>query len=124
MSDLEMASAEIFPALDLSLLDLPSTNRLGLSDTSDTKPRILLLYGSNRERSFSRLLTQEAARLLQRMGAETVIFDPSSEDAGEGVPAVQPEKTEGGAGLTRDADPAPSGEDPDEAADDTLGTVV
>lgn len=51
-------------------------------------------------------------------------LDPSSEDAGEGVPAVQPEETEGGAGLTRDADPAPSGEDPDEAADDTLGTVV
>lgn len=39
-------------------------------------PRILLLYGSLRERSFSRLVTQEAARLLQHFGAETRIFDP------------------------------------------------
>ena len=38
------------------------------------KPRILLLYGSLRERSYSRLLTQEAARLLEHFGAETRIF--------------------------------------------------
>lgn len=41
-------------------------------------PRILLLYGSLRERSFSRLAVEEAARLLQFFGAETRIFDPSS----------------------------------------------
>ncbi len=41
------------------------------------KPRILLLHGSTRERSFSRLLVEEAARLLQHFGAETRIFDPS-----------------------------------------------
>ena len=40
-------------------------------------PRILLLYGSLRERSYSRLLTVEAARLLQAMGAEMRIFDPA-----------------------------------------------
>lgn len=40
-------------------------------------PRILLLYGSLRDRSFSRLATEEAARLLQYFGAETRIFDPS-----------------------------------------------
>lgn len=40
-------------------------------------PRILLLYGSLRERSFSRLAAEEAARLLQFFGAETRIFDPS-----------------------------------------------
>ena len=40
-------------------------------------PRILLLYGSLRERSFSRLAVEEAARLLQFFGAETRIFDPS-----------------------------------------------
>jgi arsenic resistance protein ArsH len=39
-------------------------------------PRILLLYGSLRERSFSRLAVEEAARLLQMFGAETRIFDP------------------------------------------------
>jgi len=40
-------------------------------------PRILLLYGSLRERSFSRLLTEEAARLLIHLGCEVRIFDPS-----------------------------------------------
>ena len=40
-------------------------------------PRILLLYGSLRERSFSRFQAQEAARLLEAFGAETRIFDPS-----------------------------------------------
>lgn len=40
-------------------------------------PRILLLYGSVRQRSFSRLMTEEAARVLTRFGAETRTFDPS-----------------------------------------------
>lgn len=40
-------------------------------------PRILLLYGSLRQRSFSRLAVEEAARLLRFFGAETRIFDPS-----------------------------------------------
>jgi arsenic resistance protein ArsH len=39
--------------------------------------RILLLYGSLRARSFSRLAVEEAARILQYFGAETRIFDPS-----------------------------------------------
>ena len=40
-------------------------------------PRILLLYGSLRERSYSRLAVEEAARLLRYFGAATRIFDPS-----------------------------------------------
>ncbi|HEX7856188.1 MAG TPA: arsenical resistance protein ArsH [Sphingobium sp.] len=48
----------------------------GLGD-DQPPPRILLLYGSLRERSFSRLAVEEAARLLQYFGAETRIFDPS-----------------------------------------------
>ncbi|MDR6183763.1 arsenical resistance protein ArsH [Asaia bogorensis] len=39
-------------------------------------PRILLLYGSLRSRSFSRLLVIEASRILEALGAETQIFDP------------------------------------------------
>lgn len=56
-------------------------------------PRILLLYGSLRERSYSRLLTEEAARLLQALGAEARIFDPRGlpmpDDAPEDHPKVQ-----------------------------------
>lgn len=56
-------------------------------------PRILLLYGSLRERSFSRLLVEEAARLLEALGAEAQIFNPSGlplpDDAPESHPKVQ-----------------------------------
>ena len=40
-------------------------------------PRILLLYGSLRERSFSRLMTEEAARILVQLGAETKTYRPT-----------------------------------------------
>jgi len=60
---------------------------------SDHKPRILLLYGSLRQRSFSRLATEEAARLLEYFGAEAKIFDPSGlplpDDTDELHPKVQ-----------------------------------
>ncbi|TFI58440.1 arsenical resistance protein ArsH [Sphingomonas parva] len=49
---------------------------LGLA-ADEPPPRFLLLYGSLRERSYSRLCVEEAARLLQFFGAETRIFDPS-----------------------------------------------
>ncbi len=55
-------------------------------------PRILLLYGSLRQRSFSRLLAEEAARLLHRLGAETRFFHPSGlplpDDAADTHPKV------------------------------------
>ena len=40
-------------------------------------PKILLLYGSLRSTSYSRLMTEEAARILQRLGADTKTFNPS-----------------------------------------------
>ena len=49
---------------------------LGLGDL-EPPPRILLLYGSLRDRSYSRLAVEEAARLLQMFGCETRIFNPS-----------------------------------------------
>lgn len=39
-------------------------------------PRFLLLHGSLRERSFSRLVIAECARILAHFGAEVKIFDP------------------------------------------------
>ncbi|RDJ25110.1 arsenical resistance protein ArsH [Bosea caraganae] len=64
-----------FPALKPEHLMLrPAGN---LPDPPGHPPRILLLYGSLRERSFSRFATEEAARLLTLFGAEARIFDPS-----------------------------------------------
>ena len=42
----------------------------------DDPPRILMLYGSLRERSYSRLLAEEAARVLEGLGAEVRFFNP------------------------------------------------
>ncbi|WP_212701952.1 arsenical resistance protein ArsH [Thalassovita aquimarina] len=57
------------------------------------KPRILLLYGSLRDRSYSRLMVEEAARILERFGCETKIFNPSglplTDDATAEHPKVQ-----------------------------------
>ncbi len=43
---------------------------------SKHKPRMLILYGSLRARSFSRLTAEEAGRVLEAMGAEVRFFDP------------------------------------------------
>lgn len=63
-----------FPALDPAFVHARPADGLG---DDQPRPRILLLYGSLRERSYSRLAVEEAARLLQLFGAETRIFDPS-----------------------------------------------
>ncbi len=69
-----LGDPDLLPALDPDfVLRRPAS---GLGD-DQPPPRILLLYGSLRERSFSRLAVEEAARLLQLFGAETRIFDPS-----------------------------------------------
>jgi arsenic resistance protein ArsH len=57
-------------------------------------PRILMLYGSLRERSYSRLLTEEAARLLRAMGAEVRIFDPRSLPLPDSEPETHPKVQE------------------------------
>ncbi|MBY0613136.1 MAG: arsenical resistance protein ArsH [Beijerinckiaceae bacterium] len=57
-------------------------------------PRILLLYGSLRERSYSRFAVEEAARLLQAFGAETRIFDPRDLPLPDSVPADHPKVAE------------------------------
>ena len=66
----------------------------GLRPAASThRPRILLLYGSLRTRSFSRFASMEAARLLEAFGADTRLFDPSGlplpDDASPEHPKVQ-----------------------------------
>jgi len=74
-----------FPSID--------RNRLLTPDHTEHAPRILLLYGSLRDRSFSRFTIEEAARILTRLGAETRIFNPSGlplpDDADSDHPKVK-----------------------------------
>lgn len=69
MTDLPNIAPDCFKPIDAQSL-FPTTQ-------STHKPKILLLYGSLRERSFSRLASEEAARILEAFGAETKTFNPS-----------------------------------------------
>lgn len=81
------------PNIDPALLTSIDHDKLFSSSERTSKPKILLLYGSLRERSFSRLMTEEAARILRFFGAETKTFDPSGlplpDDADASHPKVQ-----------------------------------
>ena len=63
--------------LDLSQLSPVNPALYAPADDDGHAPRILLLYGSLREQSYSRLVAEEAARILQYLGAETKFFDPT-----------------------------------------------
>lgn len=80
------------PQLDAALFRVPDASLLLPARPSTHPPRIVLLYGSLRVRSFSRLLVEEAARLLTAMGADVRIFNPSGlplpDDAPEHHPKV------------------------------------
>lgn len=64
------------PNLDEACFEFPQQALLTPQLVSTHPPRILMLYGSLRERSYSKLLTLEAAGLLEAMGAEVRVFDP------------------------------------------------
>jgi len=87
----ELKDPDHLPALDLRYAE--ERPGLGLGP-EEHAPRILLLYGSLRPRSFSRLAAEEAARLLRFFGAEVRIFDPSDmpfpdQVAGDDHPAIR-----------------------------------
>ena len=87
-----LSDLDFLPALDTHYrLQKPM---IGFAAEPQHSPRILLLYGSLRERSYSRLVVEEAARLLRFFGAEPRIFDPSDlplpdQAKGDDHPAVQ-----------------------------------
>ncbi len=63
------------PNINVNLLETPTLDKVQ-AKALDHPPRILLLYGSNRDRSYSRLAVQEAGRILEYFGAEVSIFHP------------------------------------------------
>lgn len=81
------------PNIDAKCLQPIDETKLFSVERSPAPVKILLLYGSLRSRSFSRLATEEAARILEFFGAETRTFNPSGlplpDDAEEDHPKVQ-----------------------------------
>lgn len=70
-----LVSAEL-PNIDASQLHELDVESLGAPGDPSHPPRILILYGSLRERSYSRLLAEESARLLRWFGCDVRIYDP------------------------------------------------
>ncbi|MBU1361910.1 MAG: arsenical resistance protein ArsH [Gammaproteobacteria bacterium] len=82
------------PNVDSACFRATDLERLHPRERASHAPRILLLYGSVRERSYSRLLSEEAARLLQALGAETRIFHPHDLPLPDGAPDDHPKVAE------------------------------
>lgn len=86
LADLPQLAAEHFQA--------PDPQRLRPAQPSTHAPRILLLYGSLRARSFSRLVVEESVRLLQAMGADPRVFNPSGLPLPDDAPETHPKVAE------------------------------
>ncbi|MFZ6770959.1 arsenical resistance protein ArsH [Undibacterium sp. Di26W] len=82
------------PNLKHELFQQPDQSRLHATNPASHAPRFLLLYGSLRVRSYSKLLTLEAARLLTAMGGEVKVFDPQGLPLPDGAPEDHPKVRE------------------------------
>jgi len=82
------------PQLRADLFQVPDYASLRAAQVSTHAPRFLLLYGSLRQRSFSRLVVEEAARLLTAMGGDVRIFNPSGLPLPDDAPETHPKVAE------------------------------
>lgn len=87
-------AADSLPNIDPASLRIPDAKLLEPKDQTQHRPRILLLYGSVRKRSYSRLLALEAQRLLEIFGAETRIFHADGLPLPDGAPDDHPKVLE------------------------------
>jgi arsenic resistance protein ArsH len=80
--------------IDKELFQKPSLDEFQSKTLQSHPPKILLLYGSLRERSFSRLLAEEAERILKVMGCETRFFNPHGLPQVDDAPETHPKVAE------------------------------
>ena len=85
MKDLPNIEEGAFPAPELSNLHALDPGHA---------PRILMLYGSLRTRSYSRFLTMEAKRLLEAFGADVRVFNPAGLPLPDDAPLEHPKVQE------------------------------
>jgi arsenic resistance protein ArsH len=82
------------PNIDNQLFNKPSLDEFQSNSFQNHPPKILLLYGSLRDRSFSRLLAEEAQRILKAMGCETRFFNPHGLPQVDDAPETHPKVVE------------------------------
>ena len=82
------------PNIDNTLFQNPDLEQLQAGASLNHPPKILLLYGSLRERSFSRLLAEESERILKAMGCETKFFNPHGLPQVDDAPETHPKVVE------------------------------
>jgi arsenic resistance protein ArsH len=88
------ATDDDLPLIDPALFHRPTGEHLAAAGRATHPPRVLMLYGSLRERSYSKLLTLEAARLLRAMGCEVRVFDPAGLPLPDAAPDTHPKVQE------------------------------
>lgn len=93
MTDITNDAEHLSANVDLKHFQKPESGAFNRPFSAHA-PRILLLYGSLRERSFSRLVVEESARLLQAMGAQTRIYDPKGLPLPDDCDSSHPKVTE------------------------------
>ena len=93
MTPIDATTMTDLPQLDAASFVIPNAAQLQHPQPNHA-PRFLLLYGSLRARSFSRLLTEEAARILTLMGGEVKIFNPSGLPLPDDAPETHPKVAE------------------------------
>lgn len=82
------------PNVEAELFDRPGAERFRNIGSATHPPRFLVLYGSLRQRSYSKLVALEAARLLQAMGGETKLYDPAGLPLPDSAPDDHPKVRE------------------------------
>ncbi len=91
MSEIDLSDMPNIVDGQLKPLDIPA---LVGPDEPDHAPRILLLYGSLRDTSYSRTAAEEGARVLRALGCETRFFDPRGLPMPDDAPADHPKVEE------------------------------
>jgi len=89
-----MKVSDDLPALVTEALPQIDVAALTAAADSGHKPRILLLYGSLRDQSYSRRAVEEAARILRHLGCETQLFDPRGLPQPDGADPDHPKVAE------------------------------
>ncbi len=93
-TEFELMSVISTPQLEEDCFRQTDSDELFQPREAARPAKILLLHGSLRDVSYSRLVNEEAARILQKLGCETRIFDPRGLPLADSEEASHPKVSE------------------------------